>query len=368
MENFYAQRRQRLQQRLQEQGISTAIVNSPVNIYYLTGKMLNPVERYVGLVLDEQAERPHLVLPLMEKDDQLADVEEIGYLDTQKPLSLVAQVLNKRGKIGVEKPFISFGRMEELSHYAGLKWEDYGDIGGILTDLRLHKDQLEIANHQKAADITCDILLLTQERLNAGCHDQDVLYFINQQVWQHPDLEGVSFDTQVSSGLKTCKAHGVPGDHVLTPGQQLVIDFGVSYHYYKSDITRTFFAGSPPAKLEDLYRITLEAQMAAIETVRPGRPICEVDRAARQVIEKAGYGEYFNHRTGHGLGLEIHEPPDISHVNRDVLEEGMIFTIEPGIYLPEIGGVRVEDDILVTAEGCHVITTYNKKLADVTIS
>ncbi|MEG1501593.1 MAG: M24 family metallopeptidase, partial [Clostridiales bacterium] len=183
--------------------------------------------------------------------------------------------------------------------------------------------------------------------------------------WNHPQLQGVSFDTQVSSGLKTAKAHGVPGDHILEKGQQILIDFGVNFQYYKSDITRTFFASHPCSQLEEMYKVVLEAQLTAIEKAAPGIPISQIDLAARNVIAKAGYGEYFNHRTGHGLGLDIHETPNIYDINEDILQEGMVFTVEPGIYLPQMGGVRVEDDVLITASGHHIFTDFPKEFSQI---
>lgn len=143
------------------------------------------------------------------------------------------------------------------------------------------------------------------------------------------------------------------------------MDFCAYYKHYWSDITRCFFVGKiGNPKLAEIYDIVLKANLAAIAKVKPGVKACEIDKAARDVITEAGYGELFLHRTGHGLGLSVHEEPYITAVNELVLEEGMTFTIEPGIYIEGVGGVRIEDDILVTKDGCRTLTSYSKKLED----
>ncbi len=174
---------------------------------------------------------------------------------------------------------------------------------------------------------------------------------------------GLSFESLVQTGPNSALPHGTTTDRVLQRDDLLLIDFGGTVDGYPADITRTVCLGTPTADMQTIYETVLAANTAAKAVVAPGVPMGAVDKAARDVIEAAGYGEYFIHRTGHGLGLDVHEPvPQIAAGVTDVLETGMTFTIEPGIYLPGVGGVRIEDNVAVTADGIDVLTTYPRRL------
>ena len=172
--------------------------------------------------------------------------------------------------------------------------------------------------------------------------------------------QGNSFDTIVAYGDHAADPHGVPGDRVLKRGENVVVDMGCIVDGYCSDMTRTFFVGENTEK--EIYDTVLRANLAGIAAVRPGIPFKEIDLAARKVIEDAGYGPYFIHRLGHGIGMEVHEPFDVSATDEVIVEEGMCFSIEPGIYLPGEFGVRVEDLVLVTEDGCEVLNHASKEL------
>lgn len=175
--------------------------------------------------------------------------------------------------------------------------------------------------------------------------------------------DALAFDTLIQTGENSDNPHGSTTDRRLEPNDFLLIDFGGKVNGYPADITRTFCLGEPTEEMERIYDIVLEANEAAKEAAAPGVPMSAVDKAARDVIEAAGYGEYFTHRTGHGLGLDTHEPiPQIAAGVDDPLEAGMVFTIEPGIYVPGLGGVRIEDDVLVTEEGVEILTSFPRHL------
>jgi Xaa-Pro dipeptidase len=175
---------------------------------------------------------------------------------------------------------------------------------------------------------------------------------------------GLAFDPLVQTGPNSALPHGDLTDRQLARDEFLLIDYGGSVNGYPADITRTFCLGTPTEKMQEIYNTVLAANEAARQATAPGVTMGAVDKAARDVITDAGYGEYFIHRTGHGLGLDTHEPvPQIAAGNEDVLEPGMVFTIEPGIYLPGFGGVRIEDNVLVTETGVEVLTSYRKTLA-----
>jgi Xaa-Pro dipeptidase len=174
--------------------------------------------------------------------------------------------------------------------------------------------------------------------------------------------DSLAFNTTVQVGANSAFPHGETGEHVLGADDILLIDFGAAVGGYPADITRVFCLGTPSAELQKIYDTVLAANTAAKEAAKPGVAMGAVDKAARDVITAAGYGERFIHRTGHGLGLDIHEPlPQIAAGNEDMLQAGMVFTIEPGIYVPGLGGIRIEDDVLVVDGGIEVLTTYPRQ-------
>ncbi|MNI47647.1 putative peptidase [compost metagenome] len=173
---------------------------------------------------------------------------------------------------------------------------------------------------------------------------------------------GPSFDTMVLSGPNTALPHGVPGERIIQPGDLLMFDMGVYAGGYASDITRTFAVGEIDSKLVEVYNTVLAANLAGIAASQTGATFGSVDKAAREVIEAAGYGQYFMHRVGHGLGMDTHEYPSLHGLNEDLIEVGNVFTVEPGIYVPGLGGVRIEDDVFITPEGAVTLTSYPKEL------
>ena len=174
--------------------------------------------------------------------------------------------------------------------------------------------------------------------------------------------DGMSFETIVAAGLRSALPHGLASDQPIPRRGFVVLDFGVILRGYCSDMTRTVHMGKPTAEVRRLYQAVRDAQQAAIEAVQPGRTVDEVDRAARSLLRRAGLGRYFTHSTGHGVGLEIHEPPRIARGRQEVLQPGMVITIEPGVYVPGYGGVRIEDMVVVTTTSCEVLTSTAKEL------
>jgi Xaa-Pro aminopeptidase len=177
------------------------------------------------------------------------------------------------------------------------------------------------------------------------------------------ELGGVlSFPSLVQSGPNSALPHLEPSNRKLAPGDFILLDFGAAYDGYKADTTRMAVVGPPSEQQREMHQVVLDAHDAAIAAVRPGVTTGDVDAAARDVIERAGYGERFFHRVGHGLGLEGHEDPSLDPGSRTVLEPGMVFTVEPGVYIPGFGGVRIEDDVAVTADGCRLLTRADRSL------
>jgi len=183
-----------------------------------------------------------------------------------------------------------------------------------------------------------------------------------EYVARRSGAQGMSFETIVASGPRSAMPHGVASEQAIPSSGFVVLDYGVILAGYCSDMTRTVHVGPPGRKQRDLSQSVLEAQLAAIDVVKPGIQAGKVDQAARKVLQKAGFASYFTHSTGHGVGLEIHEPPRLGKGQTELLQPGMVITIEPGAYVPGLGGVRIEDMVLVTETGCQVLTPTSKEL------
>ncbi len=231
-----------------------------------------------------------------------------------------------------------------------------------LPQLRMHKDHAELECMRQAVDIAERALrrLLDGGAIRPGRTELEVAADLRIALLQEGGHEE-AFLPIVASGPNAASPHASPSHRPLAEGDLVILDWGAVYQGYRSDITRTFVLGSPTPEMERMHDAVLAANQAGRLAVRPGMAAQEVDRVARRVITLAGYGEYFIHRTGHGLGLETHEPPYIVEGNLEILEPGMVFTVEPGIYVPGVGGVRIEDDVVVTETGAESLTTMDRK-------
>lgn len=226
---------------------------------------------------------------------------------------------------------------------------------GIIEKLRATKTPDEVAILRTAASGLTSALASFRTHLRAGVSEQDVAAELDHAL-RRAGYEKPAFETIVASGARSALPHGRPTSKRLDGGDIVVLDFGGFRDGYASDVTRSFSLGSPDDQAMRVYGLVAAAQQRAIELVRPGRTAGEIDKAAREVIEDAGYSEYFGHGTGHGVGLEVHEGPWIRPGADTVLEAGMVFTVEPGIYLPGRLGVRLEDDVLVTQTGFEILS------------
>jgi Xaa-Pro dipeptidase len=226
----------------------------------------------------------------------------------------------------------------------------------------MYKDEFEISAMRKAAKIAQLALKATLPQIKIGVTEQEIAAELTLQLLQHGSKPKLPFFPIVSTGPNSANPHAAPSNRKLAAGDLLVIDYGANVDNYYSDITRTFAIGEVEPEFQKIAEVVLAANQAGHAAAKPGVPARDVDQAARQVIEAAGYGEFFIHRTGHGLGLEGHEEPYIRGDNLNHLQTGMSFTIEPGIYLPNRGGVRIEDDVVITASGCESFTDLPREL------
>ncbi|MBO8164132.1 MAG: aminopeptidase P family protein [Brevibacillus sp.] len=359
---MYQTRLEKLYAFMEEERAEALLLTSPQHVFYLTGFLTEPHERFLGLLLP-QGEEPVLIVPALdiEAAKQASVVGNIvGVADTEDPYQVVKASLPPRTtRMGIEKKHMSVTRYEELS--AVLEVKEYFDVEPVLRSLRLRKSPDEIERIKRAVHLVELVLKEGLKNVTVGKAEAELVAEL-EYLMKKLGAEGPSFDTMVLVGENSAMPHGVPGQRRIQNGDFLLIDMGVAADGYVSDITRTFVVGEVTPKQREVYEAVLAANQAAIAAVKPGASVASLDRTARQLIADRGYGSFFIHRLGHGMGLEVHEYPSVHGENQDELAPGMVFTIEPGIYLPGWGGVRIEDDVLVTDSGVEVLTSFPKEL------
>ena len=339
------ERIERLQKRMQEEGLQACLISDHSAMEYFIHRQFSCGERLIALIITAQG-LPKLVLNELFPLELPSDFELVRYNDTEDGVQIVSQFLT--GKVGVDKFWPSGFLIRLMAQRPDLNLVD----GNLVDWIRSVKDKEEQAKMRQASLNNDRVMARVRELIQIGKTEKQLEQEINAAFRELADSDP-SFDTIVAFAENCADPHAVPGEKVLTEGMSVIVDMGCRFEGYCSDMTRTFFVGHN--SMEAVYETVRQANLAGIAAVKPGVRFCDIDRACRQVIEQAGYGPYFIHRTGHGIGLSVHEPFDVSAVDEIVVEEGMCFSIEPGIYLPNVGGVRIEDLVLVTADGCEVL-------------
>lgn len=265
----------------------------------------------------------------------------------------------RRSKIGYESHLISERRAEKLREVLPKAlWVSFDDLIAPLSQV---KDATEIAAIEEAARIADQGLACVMALIQPGIRERDIAAELEYQM-QMAGSEKVAFETIVASGPRSALPHGRASMRKLAKGDFVTLDFGATVKGYVSDITRTFVIGNPSARQRRVYDLIYRAQQTATRAARPGVACADLDKAARMVIAKAGQGRYFEHGLGHGIGLAVHEGPAVNSKSKTVLRPGMVITIEPGVYYPGWGGVRIEDDVAITPGGHRVLTRSERKL------
>jgi Xaa-Pro aminopeptidase len=263
-------------------------------------------------------------------------------------------------RIGFEAEHVSFSTQRHLAAET-MKPAKLVPTAGLVERLRMVKEPSELAQIRAAVLLASGLFDHLLSTLKPGVKESDVAADLEHAA-RRDGAQGMSFETIVASGLRSALPHGKASAQPVQANGFVILDFGVILAGYCSDMTRTVCMGAPSKRESELYAAVRDAQEAAIARVSPGRTVAEVDQAARSRLQKAGLGRYFTHSTGHGVGLEIHEPPRIARGQAEKLVPGMVITIEPGVYLPGEGGVRIEDMVVVTESGCEVLTPTTKEL------
>jgi Xaa-Pro dipeptidase len=352
---------------LRSSGLDALALNPGPSLAYLTGLGFHLMERpVVALFTADSA--PVIVLPGMEarKLDGLPfEVRAFTYGEDPAGWEAVFREavsgLNLDGKrIGVEPLRM---RLMEFRHLrAAALRADFPDGSEAVGRLRVRKEPEEVGAVREAVRIAQEALEATLSHFRVGVTERELAGELVVQLLRHGSQPEMPFSPIVSAGPNGANPHAEPSDRPILPGDLLVVDWGATCGGYVSDLTRTFAVGVVDPEFERIHRTVQEANAAGRAAARPGAPCAEVDRAARGVIENAGCGEYFTHRTGHGIGLEPHEVPYIRGDNLELMQPGMVFTVEPGIYLPGRSGVRIEDNLVVTEDGADCLSGMPREL------
>ena len=351
----------RIRHFLNENKAGLAIVSDPVTVNYLTGFDCDPHERQMFLFVYENRE-PALFVPALEvaRASSVLDFPVFGYVDSENPWQKI-----KAGLTSTDSPII-YAEFDNLNvtKFQGLQTVFEGrfeNLTPFIQKMRVIKSADEIQKMIVAGDYADKAVNIGFDNISLDVTETDIIAQIEFGM-KKIGINQMSFETMVLTGNNAANPHGIPGTNRIENDSLLLFDLGVVSQGYVSDMTRTVAVGQPDQFKKDIYNICLEAQLTALDFIKPGVTASEVDAAARNVIEKAGYGEYFNHRLGHGLGMDVHEFPSIMEGNDLVIEEGMCFSVEPGIYIPEKVGVRIEDCGYVTKDGFEVFTHTPKEL------
>ena len=363
----------RLLKALKESEFQAIALNPGPDLFHLTGLSFHLSERpVVGLFAPDQ--KPILILPELERSKAEAsklDLELIDYgedlTDRVQAFSTAAKRFGLSGRLIGVNP-LRFRVFELRLLETSAPDATIGSAQTVLANLRLIKDEREAASQRQAVAVAQDALESTLPYIDAGVSELELASELVLQLLRHGSDPELPFSPIVASGPNSALPHALPSDRKLQVGDLLILDWGARVDGYISDITRTFAIGQIDPELAQVHQIVQQANQAGREAVRPGATCGAIDEAARAVIERSGFGEYFIHRTGHGIGLEPHEEPYIRAGNDLVLKPGMTFTVEPGVYLPDRGGVRVEDDILVTAVGGESLSSYPRELEIIALS
>lgn len=342
-------------------------LNPGPSLRYLTGLNFHLMERPLVFLVGKSGQ-VKVILPELERAKAANlpfDAEIIPFGDDPLTWNSVYkqalfEISGNSLRIGVEPTRLRFLELELLRQ--ALPEAKIVDGSAALAELRMRKGSEELKAMQQAAIIAQNALLNTLETVKPGRSELEIAAELMVQLFREGSEAELPFAPIVSTGPNTANPHASPTDRVLQEGDMLLIDWGASFAGTFSDITRSFFCGDPNNEMKRIASLVEKANAAARLGGRAGMPAGEVDRLARDVITEAGYGDYFTHRTGHGLGMEAHEPPYIYQGNPLILESGMVFTIEPGVYLPGKYGVRIEDDVVVEDEGLRSLTDLPRKV------
>ncbi|GAB4073483.1 Xaa-Pro dipeptidase [Barrientosiimonas marina] len=345
----------RLRQKLEENQLDAIVIASPANRRYISG-----FTGTSGAAVVSQNDARFIT------DFRYIDQakEQIAHFTVVKHTQSMNEEINDQlkqmnvGRVGFEKDHASYSEYEQ---YKKIFTAELVPVSGLVEDLRRIKSDDELTILKQAAKIADDAFVHIQDYIKPGVKEIDISneleFFMRQQ-----GATSSSFDIIVASGYRAALPHGVASDKTIQNGELVTMDYGALLNGYCSDTTRTVAVGEISSELKQIYNTVLEAQKRGVKGLKPGITGKEADAIARDYINEQGYGDYFGHSTGHGVGMDVHESPSLSSRSDMKLEPGMVVTVEPGIYIPNTGGCRIEDDIVITETGHERLTNAEKEL------
>jgi Xaa-Pro dipeptidase len=339
--------------------IGQVIISDPYSIYYLTGNLISPGERLLALFIDSDRNVKLLVNELFpQKENPLFETRY--YNDVDDGVEILSKFVGDGEIIGIDKKWPSqfLLRLQEI-----FPDKKYINISPLVDKIRQIKDKEEIEIMKESSAINDRVMSELVPLVSKGLTEKELSEKVRELYEKHGVYE-FSFDPITAYGKNGADPHHETDSSLGKVGDSVVLDIGGIYKGYASDMTRTVFIKEASEKQKEVYEIVKEANLRGIAAAKAGNKMSDVDKACRDYIEEKGYGKYFTHRTGHSIGLEAHEAGDVSSANDEIIEVGQVFSVEPGIYLPDLGfGVRIEDLVLITEDGCEVLNNYSKDLS-----
>lgn len=360
---IYNTRLTKVKENMKKDNIDAVILFPSTNLNYMTGFNTHPGERLlVNIITHDESFfiAPKLYESQIRKESNIDTI--ITWNDEDNPYEIFKNIMEDKNlnnkNIAVDDTLWANQLLNMINVLPNAK---FMALGNLLNDLRLIKSIDEIEKIEKASKIVDEVVEVVKQNVKIGMTEMEVAALMEYEMRKRGSL-GPSFETIVGSGINSALPHYNAGERKLSNGDFVVLDFGAKFGGYCSDTTRTICIGECSDKMKEVYEVVKEAQEIGVKTARPGIKTSEVDKAVRKYIEDKGYGKYFTHRTGHGLGIDVHEEPYISGISDTILEEGMVFSIEPGIYIEGEFGVRIEDIVVLTKDGCKRLNNHTREL------
>lgn len=346
---------------MRKEGVPQLIITDPVAIFYLTGKWIHPGERLLALYLHENS-KALLILNELFPQEEDPGLELVWYNDSQDAVEILSGVMGEEKIMGIDKewPARFLLRLQEL-----FPEKSYVNSSLLIDKVRQIKDEDEKELMRESSRITDRVMGKLIPYAGKGLTERELSQKV-KELYAEEGVRELSFEPITAYGKGGADPHHATDESKGVFGDSVVLDIGGVYKNYCSDITRTVFIGEVTDRKKEIYDIVREANLRGIAAAKPGNRMSDVDKAARDYIDLMGYGKYFTHRTGHSIGIEDHEYGDVSSINDEIIQVGQCFSVEPGIYLPEESfGVRIEDIVLITEDGCEVLNSFSKEIITV---
>lgn len=351
------ERLERVFQALDDMRVEQMVISDPKSIWYLTGFYEFPFERFWALYINKNGKHILAANTLFSVPEDIG-IDIMWHTDNDNGASMLIPYIDQSKPLGIDKNLASRFLITFIDNNAALR---YINSSLAVDSVRAIKDKSEQEKMRKASLLNDKAITALKSHIHEGITEKELADKLNL-IYKEVGADSVSFDPLVGFGANAALGHHAPDSTVLKEGDCILIDCGCKLEGYCSDMTRTYFFKNVSEKHKEVYNTVLKAQKYAESIIKPGVKLCEIDKAARDIISEAGYGKYFTHRLGHFIGTDEHEHGDVSGVNEDTVKEGMVFSIEPGIYLPGDVGVRIEDLVLVTDNGVEILNHVDKEL------